>query len=140
MRVQFLIITAVILLTGCRSDGPRSSAMTMRASGSAGGGADARHPIVVPSLTEAEAATRPWIYVAREVNKRGIYAWADGLTLTDLIASAGGLTPFAGSRIRVFHEGETEPEAYEYDDIVEGRSEDPLLRPGDRVWVLGSLL
>jgi hypothetical protein len=82
---------------------------------------------------------KPFVYVSREVQLPGCYAWTEGMTLTDVIEAAGGLTSFAGSRIRISHvDGTTH--VYHYGQIKKHGSKDPLLRVGDRVWVKGDLL
>jgi protein involved in polysaccharide export with SLBB domain len=61
------------------------------------------------------------------------------MTLTDAISSAGGLTEFARrSRIRVFRKDHSIAGDYNYDDILKHKIEDPILMPGDRVFVDGA--
>jgi hypothetical protein len=82
---------------------------------------------------------KPFVYVSREVQLPGCYAWTEGMTLTDVIEAAGGLTPFAGPRIRISHvDGTTQ--VHRYGQIKRHGSNDPLLRVGDKVWVQGDLL
>jgi protein involved in polysaccharide export with SLBB domain len=62
------------------------------------------------------------------------------MTLTDAIASAGGLTQFAGrARIRVFHKYGSVVEVYDYDQILAHRTADPALEAGDYISVVVSL-
>jgi hypothetical protein len=99
------------------------------------------HSSVLPAEIQrvSPESGKPFVYVSREVQLPGCYVWTEGMTLTDVIEAAGGLTPFAGSRIRISHvDGTTE--VYHYGQIKKHGSRDPLLRAGDRVWVKGDLL
>jgi protein involved in polysaccharide export with SLBB domain len=74
------------------------------------------------------------------VNDPGRYLCARRLTLTDLFALAGGLKPFSKlSEVLVIRGGEgTSTERTYYVDVAaifDGKATDPLLAPGDRVYV-----
>jgi protein involved in polysaccharide export with SLBB domain len=76
------------------------------------------------------------VYVWREVRAPGAYPWTNGMRLTDAILSAGGFNDFATNRprVNVLHLDGTE-ESYKYDLIRKRKIQDPMLRPGDRVFV-----
>jgi hypothetical protein len=130
MRILFVMAGAAIVMTGCQIEhSQRPDSVS----------AD-RQPVVALPLSDSEAATRPCIYISREVKKSGVYTWASGMTLTDAINSAGGLTDFARrSRIRVFRKDHSVVEDYNYDEILKHKIQDPLLMPGDRVFAGGDL-
>jgi polysaccharide export outer membrane protein len=96
--------------------------------------------MVMPLPVSGAPPTHPYIYISREVKNPGTYSWSRGMTLTDAISSAGGFTEFAGrSRISVFHEDHSVAGRYDYDRILEHKSADPVLEPGDIISVIGSL-
>ena len=73
--------------------------------------------------------------VGHEVHSQGKYPWRDGMTVKDLIKAANGLTEFAGhSGIHITHADGTQ-DTFKYASILSGKTKDPTLRPGDRVWV-----
>jgi hypothetical protein len=75
------------------------------------------------------------ILVEREVHAPGAYPWTNGMRLTDAIACAGGLTDLADrNRVRLSH-ADGEAETCLYDFALKNKSEDPVLRPGERVYV-----
>ena len=75
------------------------------------------------------------ILVEREVHAPGAYPWTNGMRLTDAVACAGGLTDLADrNRVRLSH-ADGEKEQCLYDFAVKNKSDDPVLRPGDRVYV-----
>jgi hypothetical protein len=57
------------------------------------------------------------------------------MTLTDAVKAAGGLTPYA-ERFRIIHTDGT-TERYRYDNIKPHEKNDPVLRPGDTIWIVG---
>ena len=130
MRILFVMAGAAIVMTGCQiehSQRPNSIS------------AD-RQPVVALPFSDNDTATRPCIYISREVKKSGVYTWTSGMTLTDAISFAGGLSDFARrSRIRIFRKDHSTAKDYNYDDILKHKTKDPLLMPGDRVFVSGDL-
>jgi protein involved in polysaccharide export with SLBB domain len=74
----------------------------------------------------------PQVYIGREVRVPGTYPWTKGMRLSNVIASAGGLTDFASRSIRVVHSDGTK-EVFHYDRIIKKPVANPALRPGDRV-------
>ena len=79
------------------------------------------------------------VFVAGEVARPGAVTWAEGLTLTQAITSAGGWTRLATLRSVVVLRGD---EALKIDAqrIYRGRDTDLRLQPGDRLTVPVSLL
>jgi hypothetical protein len=81
---------------------------------------------------------RPFRGYCREVGSPGLYPWREGMTLTDAIEVAGGLTQFAGNKVRVTHlDGTTA--IYRYNKITRHSENDPLLSVGDRIWITGGM-
>jgi protein involved in polysaccharide export with SLBB domain len=79
-----------------------------------------------------------FVYVGGEVASRGEKEFRDGMTLTQAILSAGGVS--AGSRIRVKVarrnvKGFLTTNEYSLQSIKDGKSQDPLLEAGDRIEV-----
>jgi hypothetical protein len=81
----------------------------------------------------------PWVHISREVQSCGRYTWVEGMTLMDLVAAAGGIMPCAGDRIGIQHT-DGPMEFHSYERIRKHPKRDPVLRPGDWVWVVGDLL
>ncbi len=79
--------------------------------------------------------TNLFIYVGGEVKQAGRINWADGLTLTNAIAMAGGFTDFADrSRIDLRRRSGS-LERYSYPRIIRGLTNNPTLQPSDEVLV-----
>ncbi len=97
------------------------------------GGCASNQPIASP-LTPSSGSI---VYVrGREVHSPGKYLWHRGLTVTDVIKAAGGLSDYADeANIQVIHSDETQ-DRYKYDMILKGEIKDPVLRPGDQVTVI----
>ena len=99
-----------------------------------------RFPSTAPGGKPGAPASKPEalgsrILVEREVHAPGMYPWTNGMRLTDAIACAGGLTDLADrNRVRLSH-ADGEKEQCLYDFAVKNKSDDPVLRPGDRVYV-----
>jgi polysaccharide biosynthesis/export protein len=77
------------------------------------------------------------VWITGNINQPGDFLLLRGMTLTKLIAKAGGLKPFSKLRdIRVMRgEGTTNYRAYrvDYADVLDGKAPDPLLQSEDRV-------
>ncbi|MCG6924510.1 MAG: SLBB domain-containing protein [Acidobacteria bacterium] len=85
-------------------------------------------------------STQHWVTLSGEVSRPGRYPLEDGMTLTRLIESAGGLTPFGNDRIAVDHaDGRGEIEV-DLRAVRSGKAVDPVLSPGDHVVVKAKLL
>ena len=99
-----------------------------------------RFPSTAPGGKPGAPAPKPEalgsrILVEREVHAPGAYPWTNGMRLTDAIACAGGLTDFADHNwVRLSH-ADGEAETCNYDFALKNKSKDPVLRPGDRVYV-----
>jgi len=83
--------------------------------------------------TSSAVAPDSHIYVGRDVHAPGYYPWTSGMRLTDAIASAGGLTDFAQLSLIGVQHADGKFEKYHYDLALKNKSDDPVLRPGDRV-------
>jgi protein involved in polysaccharide export with SLBB domain len=135
MKRVAIILVGVLSLIGCAQRDRQIAAAAQPAP------VMPQHNSILPAEIQrvSPESGKPFVYVSREVQLPGCYAWTEGMTLTDVIEAAGGLTPFAGSRIRISHvDGTTE--VYRYGQIKKHASKDPFLRVGDRVWVQGDLL
>ena len=77
------------------------------------------------------------VTVAGEVARPGVYPYGVHHRLLDLISAASGLSPAAGSVVRIVHRDETQkPELIPLGDVMGGRAgRNPELRPGDMVEV-----
>jgi hypothetical protein len=86
-------------------------------------------------ITNTTTTTNRFVYVGGEVKQAGRFNWADGLTLTNAIAMAGGFTDFADiSRIDLLR-GAGSIERYSYPRIIRGLTNNPTLQPNDQVLV-----
>lgn len=95
------------------------------------------HPHVVVQVKERSNRE---VSVLGQVNEAGSIGWRDGLTLVQAVSLAGGLTPFAApARVKLTRRtgrgDETTTLEISLSAIVDGRSEDMVLRPGDIVFV-----
>ena len=80
------------------------------------------------------------VHVFGNINSTGAYLCRKGLTMLSLIAEAGGLKPFSKIHdVRVIRNEGTGREKYYRVDvgaIIDGKAPyDPLLAPGDRIWI-----
>jgi protein involved in polysaccharide export with SLBB domain len=74
------------------------------------------------------------IYITGEVNKPGRLDYEGNMSLCDLIITSGELTQFADrSDIKLIRNKRIT--THDYDDILEGKEDDPILKPGDRITV-----
>ncbi|MCK5834558.1 MAG: polysaccharide biosynthesis/export family protein [Lentisphaeria bacterium] len=74
------------------------------------------------------------LYITGEVNKPGRLDFEGSMSLCDLIITSGELTQFADrSEIKLIRNKRVT--TYDYDDILEGKKNDPILKPGDRITV-----
>ena len=85
----------------------------------------------------SRAATR-FVYVGGDVASRGEKEFRDGMTLTQAILSAGGVTRGSKTSVRVARRdanGFLKSSDYNLQSIEEGKTQDPLLENGDRIEV-----
>ena len=80
------------------------------------------------------------VFITGQINKPGPYPLAPGLTVMQLIATAGGLTEFADSKnILIMRTENGKPMAYRfnYKEVLEGKKlqQNIELKPGDTVAV-----
>jgi protein involved in polysaccharide export with SLBB domain len=102
-----------------------------------------------PSFDEAQIGRippgrwdpQPFVYVMGEVNRPGRYRMIAPTTLTDVIIAAGGFTSLAykgGIEVRRHaYDGRTVVVRIDEDAILEGKTPDVPLYPGDTVMVTG---
>jgi tetratricopeptide (TPR) repeat protein len=114
--------------------------------------ANARETVVDLSDTEAmktlvrqgdvvtlRALPRQFVYVAGAVRGPGQREFHAGLTLTQALLAAGGLTTPGGAVVNVTRQasdGRLSTARYVLAEIKSGRTPDPVLRPGDRLEVV----
>lgn len=82
-----------------------------------------------------------FVYVGGAVSRPGQKEFHTGLTLTQAVLAAGGVTPQGGRAVAVTvtrqgDDGRLSTSRYVLAEIESGRTPDPQLRPGDRVEVL----
>lgn len=84
------------------------------------------------------AADSSAIEVFGAIVKPGRYSHSEGLTLAHLLTQAGGFTQGANRKqIRVLSVGEDKPRTYNLEEIERGYRGDVLLKPGQKIEVLG---
>jgi protein involved in polysaccharide export with SLBB domain len=92
----------------------------------------------VITVTSGNRTDKRFVYVGGEVTSRGEKEFRDGMTLTQALLSAGGVT--RGSKINVKiarrnANGFLISTEYNFQAIEAGKSQDPLLEAGDRIEV-----
>jgi polysaccharide export outer membrane protein len=85
-------------------------------------------------------ATQHWVTLSGEVSRPGRYPLEDGMTLSRLIESAGGLTPFGNRRVTLGHPDARGEEEVDLEAVRAGEAVDPALSPGDHVLVKAKIL
>jgi polysaccharide export outer membrane protein len=81
----------------------------------------------------AVVTTNELVTISGEVRRPGHYLWRDGLTLTNAIQLAGGLTEFAfRPRLRISH-SDGSAERCNYSAIMKGLTNDVPIRAGDQI-------
>jgi protein involved in polysaccharide export with SLBB domain len=86
-------------------------------------------------------ATR-FVYVGGEVASRGEKEFREGMTLTQAILSAGGVSASSKMSVKVARRnanGFLSTSDYNLQSIKNGKSQDPLLEAGDRIEVMRSM-
>lgn len=83
------------------------------------------------------ASVAQFVYVGGEVKLPGEKAYRRGLTLTQAIISAGGLTPKAKEARLARDDGKgfLVVTRYKLKEIESGKVQDPLVKPGDRITI-----
>ncbi|MBV8859432.1 MAG: tetratricopeptide repeat protein [Acidobacteria bacterium] len=85
------------------------------------------------------ALPRQFVYVAGAVREPGQREFHAGLTLTQALLAAGGVTSSGGAVVNVTRQaadGRLSTTRYVLAEIKSGKTPDPVLRPGDRLEVL----
>jgi polysaccharide export outer membrane protein len=96
---------------------------------------------IEPTVTVVPKAIKSrFVSITGEIGKSGTYQLRHNMTVVDLIAEAGGLSPYAKKNdIQLIRMENGKPKAYTipYGDISEGKKldKDMVLLPGDRVIV-----
>lgn len=85
-------------------------------------------------------ATQHWVTLSGEVGRPGRYPLEDGMTLSRLIESAGGLTRFANPTVTLGHSDARGEEEVDLEAVGDGEAVDPVLSPGDHVVVEAKIL
>ncbi len=85
-------------------------------------------------LTVDVTAEVGFLFISGEINTPGRVDFKGGMTLTELIISSGDFTEFAKrSAVKIVRGKKTS--YHDYEKILRGEEEDPILKPGDRVVV-----
>ena len=96
-------------------------------------------PVRQGDVVTLRALPRQFVYVAGAVREPGQRDFHAGLTLTQALLAAGGLTTQGGAVVtltRQATDGRLSTTRYVLAEIKTGRTPDPTLRPGDRLEVL----
>jgi protein involved in polysaccharide export with SLBB domain len=94
------------------------------------------YPGDVITLTMAPPKPPQFYFIGGQIHMPGQKDFHAGITLTQAILASGGLSRFAGSKVKVSRQG---PDGrlvtteYNLKQIENGKVPDPLLQPGDRV-------
>jgi len=76
-------------------------------------------------------------YIRGEVKRPGGYPWKSGITLSQALAAAAGITEYASSKVILTRQGQVQ--TFDIDDIEEDPSKDIVLRPDDQIRVKRSI-
>ena len=83
-------------------------------------------------------ATVRFFYVGGEVRGPSQYNWSEDMTLLKAINTAGGFTEFANRRkVELMRGGEKKP--YDCEDLRAHPNKDPVVQPGDSIYVPRSI-
>ena len=87
-----------------------------------------------------QPSPKQYFYIGGEIKSPGEKSFRSGMTLTQSILAAGGLTRDARQEIRIARDGgdgRLVVARYKLKDINSGKLQDPLIEPGDRITVAG---
>jgi len=89
-------------------------------------------------VVTVQPAPKQFFYVGGEVKSPGEHPYRRGLSLTQAILSAGGLTPRGGKAqlMRGSVEGLLTRQEFKLKEIDKGKIADPIIEPGDRITVV----
>ena len=93
-------------------------------------------------LSGSVGIAKHYVYVGGEVTSPGEREFRDGMTLTQAVMSAGGVSRSGKTSVRVSRRnanGFLTASEYNLRAIEEGKSQDPLLQAGDRIEVMQSM-
>lgn len=76
-------------------------------------------------------------YIRGEVKRPGGYPWKSGITLSQAISSASGVTEYASNKIILTRQGNVE--TFDLGDIEDDPSKDVVLRPDDQIRIKRSI-
>jgi len=96
----------------------------------------------VIKISGGNISTTRFVYVGGEVASRGEKQFRDGMTLTQAILSAGGVSTGTRMSVKVARRnanGFLSTSEYSLQSIKDGKSQDPLLEAGDRIEVTRGL-
>jgi protein involved in polysaccharide export with SLBB domain len=96
----------------------------------------------VIKISGGNTSTTRFVYVGGEVASRGEKQFRDGMTLTQAILSAGGVSTGIRMSVKVARRnanGFLSTSEYSLQSIKDGKSQDPLLEAGDRIEVTRGL-
>jgi polysaccharide export outer membrane protein len=95
--------------------------------------------LVLPGdVVSVTQASKQFFYVGGEVKAPGEFSYHKGLSLTQAILAAGGVSP-SGEKVELTRgagDGLLSLSKFKLKDINNGKVPDPLIEPGDRIMVL----
>jgi protein involved in polysaccharide export with SLBB domain len=96
----------------------------------------------VIKVSGGNSTANRFVYVGGDVVSRGEKDFRDGMTLTQAILSAGGVSASSKTSVRIARRnvnGFLTTNEYNLQSIKDGKSQDPLLEAGDRIEVTRTL-
>lgn|GEM_PF-6732472 len=125
------ILVAALWLAGCASRSQQSTTRTDPA--------PPPPPVAPPPLFQTTTIiirrTNPAVYIDGEVRLSARFDWNPEMTLTNLIALAGGFTDFANRTRLEIRRSDGTVERYSYPRILKGSTNNPSLKHNDHVYV-----
>jgi protein involved in polysaccharide export with SLBB domain len=89
-----------------------------------------------------DTSAKVFVYVGGDISSPGEKEFRDGMTLTQVLISAGGVSRAGKTTVKVARRnanGFLKASQFNLRSIEEGKAEDPLLQAGDRIEVTRSL-
>ena len=89
---------------------------------------------IYKDLTVDVTSKAGFLYVEGEIKEPGKKDFLGGMTLSDLLIESGGMNEFAKFWEIKIKRG-SQQSIHNYEEIREGKAKDPILKPGDRVFI-----
>jgi protein involved in polysaccharide export with SLBB domain len=96
----------------------------------------------IVKISGDDASAKGFVYVGGDISSPGEKEFRNGMTLTQVLMSAGGVSREGKTTVKVARRnanGFLKANEFNLRSIEEGKAEDPLLQAGDRIEVMRGL-